>query len=635
MGLLTKQHLPDECLLGILDYLWDDTVVACFFERRSQCAKDYDQQRIHQTLRSRSITPLHVCSSWRACSARRFFRYAIVDLRSPASAVPLPSSARCFVHRLFILTFSADVAGTMEQAAQRLACCLSFDLPNACVLGLCLFEQATNNIYQQPLLHHPNNPQQMQPSLKLAHVLRNRMPELSQICFQSLCTLSDHDYCLANALTGGISHTGLNRHSSGHSTPVITAIHLAQLSASRSNLAIDCIRKCAHTLRFLSVGSVSGSALSRILYRESTISSDHLTITDAEPLPNKQLIYPLLRRLLFTVDSDAHIYAHLPDFHLSPFPRLKELYFDDTLSNGLPREEWYAPLYDIFLKHQNLELRHLTFPIVYNTKRIVSQHNCPNLIGLRHIKCCWATGFWSALQSDSDSTRVLKAIATIPTLQCYVHPSYIARLSGLPSNILCKELACLDLYGWPLTLDDVAWVLQSFGCLQTLRVTVVNHEEDTAVDASSDNDMRLAASPLRRLVVGAACAGLDNRGLTNLFDTIKALPKLVVVSLYSDAYAFVKSALCSESRCHPSLYSAEITNLDSWELSGQATSNVLHAFQSPFASHTTADNTVGTSSSQILSPYTFPLSLRRNIATRAQNTGNTSWNFVHQLLVDG
>ncbi|KAJ2081033.1 hypothetical protein H4R24_002648 [Coemansia sp. RSA 988] len=474
----------------------------------------------------------------------------------------------------------------------------------------------------------------MQPTLCLAHVLRNCIPQLSQICFQSLCPLSDHDYCLAKALIGGIPRTGLNHHPN-RSVPDIIAIHLAYLSASRSNLAIDFIRLCAHSLRFLSVGSVSGGALSRLLYQEPIMDSDQLTMATAELPPKRQLIYPLLRRLLFTVEADAHIYAHLPEFHLSPFPQLEELYFDDTLSNGLPREEWYAPLYDIFLQHENLELRHLTFPIVYNTKRIVSQHNCPNLIGLRHIKCCWATGFWSALQSDSDSTRVLKAIATIPTLQCYVHPSYIARLSGLPTDILCTELACLDLYGWPLTLADVAWVLQSFGCLQTMRVTVVNHQEDTAMDVTPGNGMHLAASPLSHLVVGAASVGLDSRGLAGLFDIMKALSKISAVSLYSDAYAFVKSALYSKNRCYSSLDNAEITNLDSLELSGQMASNVLHSFQSPLASHTTADNTAGTSSSQILSSSSLPLSLRRNITTRAQNTGNTSWNFVHRLLVDG
>ncbi|PIA16794.1 hypothetical protein COEREDRAFT_80875 [Coemansia reversa NRRL 1564] len=624
MGLLTVQYLPDECMLRILDYLWNDTMIVSFFKRKSQCAKDYDQQRIHQTLRLRSITPLHVCSSWRACSLRRFFRYIMVDLRS-STIVSLPFSAKYFVERLFILSFS--ITGTVEQTTQRLVSCLPFDLPNAHLLGLCLFEKP-DQFSQAP--SHSNNTSKTLPSFGLAHALCNRMPRLSQICFQTLCTLSDYDYFFTNALIADTCHAELNHHSSNLSLPAITAIYLPYLSTSPNNLATNIIRANAHTLRFLSVGSISGSALSNILYHQSTVNPDQLTTTE---LYNKQLIYPKLRRLLFTVESNAHIYSHLPNFYVCPFPQLEELYFDDTLSNGLPREEWYAPLFDTFLKHQNLNLRHLTFPIVYNTKRIVSQHNCPNLIGLRHIKCCWATGFWSSLQSDSDSTRVLKAIASIPTLQCYVHPSYIAKLSGLPTDILCKQLACLDLYGWPLTLFDVTWILQSFGCLQTLRVTVVNQEENTTTAVSNSN-MCLTVSPLSRMVVGATSTGLDSNGLTGLFNIIKTLPSLTAVSLYSEAYAFVKSVVYSENRHHMSLHSVEITNLDSWELSGQFTNNTSRPFQSPLASHTTADNTTNTSLSQMLSSPS-PLLMRRNVATRAQNTGNTSWNFVHQLLVDG
>ncbi|KAJ1929829.1 hypothetical protein EC988_010079, partial [Linderina pennispora] len=162
---------------------------------------------------------------------------------------------------------------------------------------------------------------------------------------------------------------------------------------------------------------------------------------------------------------------------------MQELYFDDTQTKGPPRESWYAPLYDILLKYDNMALQYLTFPVIYNTQRTVSRRNCPELMELRQIKCCWATGPWEV--GHSDSTRVLTAIATIPKLQKYVHPSYIAGLTGVPTSIQCTGLRYLDLYGWPLTISDMAWVTASFSQLQSLRMTLASGGD--MVDPSATN----------------------------------------------------------------------------------------------------------------------------------------------------
>ncbi|KAJ1793780.1 hypothetical protein LPJ67_001197 [Coemansia sp. RSA 1938] len=79
-------------------------------------------------------------------------------------------------------------------------------------------------------------------------------------------------------------------------------------------------------------------------------------------------VYDQQRRLLFAIPSNTHIYADVPEYTTSSFPQLEELYFDDAHSTGLPREEWFAPLFDVFLSHPT-RLKYLTFPIVYNTQR--------------------------------------------------------------------------------------------------------------------------------------------------------------------------------------------------------------------------------------------------------------------------
>ncbi|KAJ2642832.1 hypothetical protein GGF44_001462, partial [Coemansia sp. RSA 1694] len=97
--------LPSECLLVVLAYLWDNDydLATRFFDRRSHRSMDYDQTRIHHVLRARSISPLHVCRSWRQCAMPRYFRFTAVDLiatDNPAKQVP--PWALPFVDRLFL-----------------------------------------------------------------------------------------------------------------------------------------------------------------------------------------------------------------------------------------------------------------------------------------------------------------------------------------------------------------------------------------------------------------------------------------------------------------------------------------------------------------------------------------------------
>ncbi|KAJ2713479.1 hypothetical protein H4R19_002230 [Coemansia spiralis] len=595
------QRLPGECLHSILDWLWGDSVAARFLERRSQYARDYDQRRAHRVLAARTPAPLHVCRSWRAGAVRRFFRYAVVDLRGPGSGgqPPLPPFAQPFVDRLFVLLPAVD-ARTMAEAAQRICCSIPLPLARVRILALCVFAGAAAHTADGP----PDCAELAARAGELAAALRSAAPRAASIWLQTLDAVSASVRLVVEALLTAPAPA-----------PVVTAVSVPFVSSLRSTHGIDVIRRCARDLEFLSLGSVFGGAL-----------SDLVSPAAAAGAGAGWLVYGRLRRLLFTVDADGRIYTRPPPEAQQrvPFPRLEELYFDDTESNGLPREEWYAPLYDMFLRHENAALRYLTFPIVYNTQRTVGRHNCPRLTGLRHIKCCWATGTWSAQQQDSDSTRVLKAIATIPTLECYVHPSYIARLSGRPTEIGCRDLSRLDLYGWPLTLADLSWVLRAFGHLQTLRITLASAPE--ADSAPGDLGLPPARSTVSHLAVGSTDAGLGADELAWLLGTLCAMPQLAVVSLYSGAYAFVKGTVAAAGSGGDMLRRVRIANLDNCELLGQAAGDGAHSFRSPLAQLTTARAIPAPASAH---------TARRTAPAQASRSRSTSWNVVHQLLIDG
>ncbi|KAJ2564157.1 hypothetical protein GGH95_004560, partial [Coemansia sp. RSA 1836] len=204
--------------------------------------------------------------------------------------------------------------------------------------------------------------------------------------------------------------------------------------------------------------------------------------------------------------------------------------------------------------HSGMKLRCLTFPVVYNTQRTISARNCPALVDLRHIKCCWATGPWSTIRSESDSTRLLRAITSISTLRRYIHPSYIARLSDMPASISCLSLSHLDLYGWPLTLPNLGWVLRTFASLTLLKVTLIRaidwdderarlepHAEDSMPSAGRYSGSEFADimwSPVKQLTIGAADCGLALWERPFLLALLRQLMQLSAVSLYSGAYAY-------------------------------------------------------------------------------------------------
>ncbi|KAJ2817307.1 hypothetical protein IWW50_006214, partial [Coemansia erecta] len=468
---MKAQQLPDECLFRVLDFAWGESrMISRFFERRSQHAHDYDQQRIHRILHARSIAPIHVCRSWRHSAIRRYFGALVVDLRRTHGQ--LPHTAMILARHVFVIVNSRHELGAVGAKVQ---------VPNARILSLCVYDS-----------HDMRLPGETH-AQELAGALQAAMPQLCTIWLQCIGSVSAYTHQLLNYLCAGGAR--------------VTAIHL-EATTSRS-CAADVIRAHARDLLFLSLGKVSGGVLSTLVFNKGV-----------------QLEYTHLKRLLFAVQANTHIYAnHQQRYTRTPFPRLEELYFDDSESSGLPREEWFAPLFDVFLSHPT-KLKYLTFPIVYNTQRRVCCENCPELVGLRHIKCCWATGAWSAQQPESDSTRVLSAVASISTLECYVHPSYIAALSSVPRDIMCAGLWRLDLYGWPLTIGRMQWVLRAFERLQTLRVTLVQSNEDP------DGEHQMAGSSLGCLTVGSVDDGLGPLELGRLARTLQSLKSLSRVSLY-------------------------------------------------------------------------------------------------------
>ncbi|KAJ2812958.1 hypothetical protein H4S07_001024, partial [Coemansia furcata] len=160
--------LPSECLLLVLEYLWDNDydLVTRFFERHSPRSIDYDQTLIHRALQARSISPLHVCRSWRQCALPRYFRFIVVDLISTDGPTKqLPPWASPFVDRLFLCVAPAHDdyhqgrTGTPPTNAQKLASILPEGLPHARVLGLCVIDsQSTRAHVWQQQQQQPSSP---------------------------------------------------------------------------------------------------------------------------------------------------------------------------------------------------------------------------------------------------------------------------------------------------------------------------------------------------------------------------------------------------------------------------------------------------------------------------------------------
>ncbi|KAJ2735651.1 hypothetical protein IW152_001428 [Coemansia sp. BCRC 34962] len=655
--------LPSECLLLVLAYLWDNDygLATRFFEQHSHRAIDYDQARIHRILRARSISPLHVCRSWRRCAMPRFFRFAVVDLvAANRPAKQLPPWGLPFVDRLFLCVAPAADDDSQNRTsrqitnAKRLTCILSQVLPHARVLGLCVFDsQPTRaHVWQQqqqpqPLSLSPGSDwtgrhrscYPLSHAEGLGDLLSSMLPKLERIWFQSSGWVSPQACTLVRALTLPLDSNKL--------TCRITAIHLA--ASNRRNAAvIDVIHQSAQALEFLSLGHISGGVLGNITHTTYTLVAGRTGNYDdnghAATVKEKQVIYPALKKLLFAVDANAHIYANLPNYRVCPFPNLTDLHFDDSLSNGLPREEWYAPLYDVFLRHSSTRLQRLTFPVVYNTQRAISARNCPELIDLRHIKCCWATGPWSTAQTESDSTRLLRAITSISTLRRYTHPSYITRLSDMPVDISCLSLGHLDLYGWPLTLRNLAWVMRAFSRLTTLKVTLtraIEWDNERALRSSLVEDLVPSVggyledefddvlwSPVQLLTIGAADHGLALWERPYLLDLLRQLRHLSVVSLYSGAYAYVKT---ENEACKAALASscyldrpikARITNLDSVGLSSQPIAEPV----------TLAPLDAAASTSPSITTRLISRAQATTTASRAGNPSN-SWHLIHRLLI--
>ncbi|KAJ2519042.1 hypothetical protein GGI11_002691 [Coemansia sp. RSA 2049] len=633
-------RIPEDCLLLILDYLWDDRPAAQFIERRSEYSQDYDQIRIRHSLCARAISPIHVCKSWRQHAIHRYFRYVSVGLvnrqhgtnknRVPAE---LPSTARPFVDTLLIQVDTVEDNCQLGAAAAGLSRLVPRELPRVRRIGLCVRDSMPRHSHHMAGWFGSYLRRGMVLENHLALEILNKLPALESVWFQSTTMAGLVALSLVRTLTNYAELVDQQMHSPWASgMPVslvqpknsgkvhVAAIHLLSTTMNDGDTAIDIIRDCAHDLHYLCLGMVSGGVLGSLVQwhparKRLSISMSPASAAVVGNDPQVRVIgtengtheaigslrqavatYPQLRRLIFGVDTHVHVNptAMAPQGNeqhreeatspttnpMCPFPALEELYFDHTLSNGLPMEEWYAPLYDVFLKHPNMKLKHLTFPIIYNTQRMVSSRNCPELVSLRHIKCCWSTGVWSTTQAESDSTRVLKAVATIPTLTRYIHPSYIEGLSALPTVINCTGLKYLDLYGWPLSLDNILWLLSTFDNLQLLRVTVVptvstpattddrNQDQDQLVAAvqrlSSSNDTTTSYGhselpamldqlpgdigiSLQHLVIGAGGEDLGYPELSRLFVILNSLPMISFISLYSNAYSFVKTNL--ESCC--------------------------------------------------------------------------------------
>ncbi|KAJ1941403.1 hypothetical protein GGF37_003567 [Kickxella alabastrina] len=545
------QLLPKECILTILDYLWEDAQLNRFYDRRRQKFKDYDQTLVHQTLRIRSISPLHVCHNWRSSCISRYFRHTLLNMTAPQRA-PLPHTAVPHIERLYVILRQHCIAGSS----------LPFSLPRVHSLGICVLDSSRRGHRDAEV------------------TFTEDLPQLQRVWFQSLGRVSAE----AKDMLAGLRQRGA----------MVCAVHLC-FSGQQDVHAVGIVHDSCEGLESLCLGRISGATLSDLMY----ISAE-----------SKHVKYPRLHRLVFSVDIHAHIYSRTPTLP-SSFPSLQELYYDD--SHGVPREEWHAPLFDTLIKYSGHELRYLAFPIVYNTQRTVSSTNCPRLVELRHIKCCWATGAWSSEQIDSDSTRVLRAIGSIATLKKYVHPSYIARLSAIPDVMECRGLRYLNLFGWPLTVADLAWVVQTFSELTVLRVTLTERTDaeqyDRMVELCGNG-----GGMLKSVKVGLADGSqLSAQDMEHLADFMCQLQRGCQVALFGMAYAHIAAAVAADE-AHV-LQSIKMTNMDLSNSRESGGSSITSS-----GAHTPAN--------------WWPMATangRANAETRLSM--NNSWHLVQQLLI--
>ncbi|KAJ1822633.1 hypothetical protein LPJ56_000754 [Coemansia sp. RSA 2599] len=572
------QGIPAECLHGILDYLWDDQVVGEFFKRRRRRTRDYDQTLVHRVLRARSIAPLHVCRSWRASSIARFFRNLLVD---SAGAV-VPEAAHVLTERLFLVAAAAP-GDRIEILAAHLGV-----LSHVRVLAIC----------------HVDGGEEFLRGLDAA------VPRLEHMWVQSTGRVTPTLHAAVLALRG---KTGAR----------VSMVHLC-FGGTQDPVAVDLLHNLSDDIETLCLGRISGGVLGDLVHGSTT---QQISCT----------AYPRLRRLVFSVDIHANLFVRpIGRSRLlcgdDVFPVLRDLHFDDSALRGAPREEWHAPLFDSLIKYAGGSLRSLTFPIVYNTGRTVNSRNCPRLIELRHVKCCWATGPWAvAQQRASDSTRVLTDIASIPTLKRYVHPSYIARLSDLPAQVECRGLSHLDLFGWPLTVRNVTWVLQTFAELRVLRVTVAASagESDDGGPADGGAGRVLA---LRRLDIGAVDNAVPSaEEMPRLAAVVETLPGCCRVALFGAAYLYVKThvaAVClaansdldkNQSQKHRALLAMRLFNLDSAAYS---------SYSSFSAAAIAGTGGLGSRADSGISTPWQAVGAERSVA------GSNGWHLVSRLLIE-
>ncbi|KAJ2705098.1 hypothetical protein FB645_002751 [Coemansia sp. IMI 203386] len=202
----------------------------------------------------------------------------------------------------------------------------------------------------------------------------------------------------------------------------------------------------------------------------------------------------------------------------------------------------------------------------------------------------------------------------------YVHPSYIARLSDLPETVECRGLGYLDLFGWPLTMSNISWILRTFDKLKALRVTVA-----AASTSIVDIDVVRPAMSLERLDIGAVSdAGSLGDEMPQLIDIIEGVPRFCRVALFGAAYLYVKThiaacvAVTDEYTGHR-LRNIKLFNLDNVAAGGRfGSSRTDSGASTPW--HNAAMTRTDTNT---------------NTDTNAAAGGNNnSWHLVSRLLVE-
>ncbi|KAJ1952342.1 hypothetical protein EC988_003611, partial [Linderina pennispora] len=213
-------HIPNEILHDIFEQLWNEEFISTFITRRRSTHHDHDQRHIHRHLRTRQISPIHVCRTWRTAGRQQFFRSMLVT-----SSSAQPEMLR-LVERAFVeVSVGGELANPIVEPLAR-----------ARTLGLSFTGSQSENS------HWPGAMQR--------RGFAAQFPNATNVWVQ----------CAGHPSSQLIASLERFFHK-------VTSLHLSEL-ARRNPDSARLLHACCGSLQVLSIGSVSGGVLADVLFHD-------------------------------------------------------------------------------------------------------------------------------------------------------------------------------------------------------------------------------------------------------------------------------------------------------------------------------------------------------------------------------